>query len=52
MRGGVRTATPDAFRPRVGVLPAFGAFTGAATVPIRRGDRVLADGEVIDVTRS
>lgn len=39
--------------PRVGVLPAFGAFTGAANVPIRRGDRVfaVAGTDVIDVSR-
>jgi len=40
--------------PRVGVLPAFGAFTGAATVSPAPGDRVfaLADEQVIDVTQS
>ncbi len=37
------------FAKRVGVLPAFGAFTGTATVAPRRGDQVfvIADGEVI-----
>lgn len=41
------------FRARVGVLPAFGAFTGAATVPIRRGDRAfaVAGDAVVDVSR-
>lgn len=41
------------FGPRVGVLPAFGDFTGAAAVPAQRGDRVfaVAGGEVIDVSR-
>ncbi|MBP3955622.1 ligase-associated DNA damage response endonuclease PdeM [Gemmata sp. G18] len=41
------------FGPRVGVLPAFGPFTGAATVPIRRGDRVfaVAGDAVVDVSR-
>jgi metallophosphoesterase superfamily enzyme len=40
-------------RPRVGVLPAFGAFTGTAVVRPARGDRVLAvgRGEIVDVTR-
>ena len=40
------------FGPRAGVLPAFGAFTGAATVPVRRGDRVfaVAGTEVVDVS--
>lgn len=39
------------FAPRVGVLPAFGAFTGSAVVRPREGDRVfvIADGEVISV---
>jgi len=37
------------FAKRVGVLPAFGAFTGTATVRPREGDQVfvIADGEVI-----
>ncbi|VTS00695.1 dead deah box helicase : Metallophosphoesterase, DNA ligase-associated OS=uncultured bacterium PE=4 SV=1 [Gemmata massiliana] len=41
------------FGARVGVLPAFGAFTGAANVPIRRADRVfaVAGGAVVDVSR-
>ncbi len=41
------------FGPRVGVLPAFGAFTGAAAVPAQPGDHLfaVAGGEVIDVTR-
>jgi len=41
------------FGPRVGVLPAFGAFTGAATVAPAPGDRVfaLADGQVVDVSQ-
>ncbi len=30
------------FGPRVGVLPAFGGFTGAAAVPARPGDRLFA----------
>lgn len=40
------------FGPRVGVLPAFGAFTGAANVPIRRGDRAFAAAgdAVVDVS--
>jgi len=39
------------FSPRVGVLPAFGAFTGSATVRPREGDQVfvIADGEIIAV---
>jgi DNA ligase-associated metallophosphoesterase len=39
------------FSKRVGVLPAFGAFTGTATVRPREGDQVfvIADGEVIGV---
>lgn len=41
------------FGPRAGVLPAFGAFTGAANVPIRRGDQVfaVAGDAVVDVSR-
>ena len=41
------------FGPRVGVLPAFGDFTGAARVPARRGDRLfaVAGDEVVDVSR-
>jgi DNA ligase-associated metallophosphoesterase len=41
------------FGPRVGVLPAFGEFTGAATVPAAPGDRVfaVAGDAVIDVSR-
>jgi DNA ligase-associated metallophosphoesterase len=41
------------FGPGVGVLPAFGGFTGAATVPARRGDRVfaVAGDAVIEVPR-
>jgi DNA ligase-associated metallophosphoesterase len=40
------------FGPRVGVLPAFGSFTGVATAPFGCGDRVFAivDEEVIDVS--
>jgi DNA ligase-associated metallophosphoesterase len=40
------------FGPRVGLLPAFGSFTGLALVEPRRGDRVfvVADGEVLDVS--
>jgi DNA ligase-associated metallophosphoesterase len=39
------------FSKRVGILPAFGAFTGTATVRPRVGDQVfvIADGEVITV---
>jgi metallophosphoesterase superfamily enzyme len=39
------------FGARVGVLPAFGAFTGSARVRPRAGDQVfvVADGEVIGV---
>lgn len=42
------------FGPRVGVLPAFGDFTGAARAPARRGDRVfaVAGNEVIDASRA
>lgn len=38
------------FGPRVGVLPAFGSFTGNATVRRDAGDRVfvIADDEVIE----
>lgn len=38
--------------PRVATLPAFGSFTGSASVRPRRGDRVFAlgDGEVIEVS--
>lgn len=41
------------FAKRVGVLPAFGAFTGTATVRPRDGDQVfvIADGEVIGLGR-
>jgi DNA ligase-associated metallophosphoesterase len=39
------------FGPRVGVVPAFGSFTGTVSVPVRPGDRVfaVAGDEVIDV---
>lgn len=42
------------FRPAVGVLPAFGDFTGLANVTALSGDRVfaIADGHVINVTAS
>jgi DNA ligase-associated metallophosphoesterase len=41
------------FGPQVGVLPAFGDFTGAASVPIRPGDRVfvIAEDAVVKVSR-
>lgn len=40
------------FGPHVGVLPAFGDFTGTATVNPAPGDRafVVADTEVVDVS--
>ena len=40
-----------AFGDRVGILPAFGGFTGTAMVAPRAGDRVfaVADGEVVAV---
>lgn len=39
------------FGERVGVLPAFGSFTGMRTVKPRRGDRVfvVGEGEVVEV---
>jgi DNA ligase-associated metallophosphoesterase len=39
------------FRERLGLLPAFGSFTGGARVRPRQGDRVfvLAEGEVVEV---
>ena len=39
------------YMSRVGVLPAFGSFTGLATVPARFGDRVFvcAETEVIEL---
>ena len=42
------------FGPHVGVLPAFGGFTGTAAVVPAPGDRVfaIADDEVIDVSRN
>jgi uncharacterized protein len=42
------------FGPRVGVLPAFGDFTGSAGIGPAPGDRVFAAAgdEVIDVTRA
>lgn len=42
------------FGARVGVLPAFGAFTGSAVVRPRRGDQVfvVAEGEVIPMGAS
>ena len=33
------------FGPRVGVLPAFGAFTGMHAIERARGDRVYVVGE-------
>lgn len=51
-QGGVQLRLPAFFfGRRRGILPAFGAFTGCATVPVRAGDRVfvLAEGEVIAV---
>lgn len=30
------------FAPRVGVLPAFGAFTGMHAIPVRTGERIFA----------
>lgn len=50
--GGERVKLPCFwFGPRVGVLPAFGAFTGTEVVRPRPGDRVwvLAEGEVVRV---
>jgi metallophosphoesterase superfamily enzyme len=40
------------FGERIGLLPAFGGFTGGATVRPRRGDRVfaLAGEEVVLIT--
>lgn len=42
------------FGARVGVLPAFGAFTGSAVVRPKRGDQVfvVAEGEVIALAAS
>ena len=42
------------FGPRVGVLPAFGAFTGSAVVRPKRGDQVfvIAEGEVLGLSPS
>ena len=42
------------FGARVGVLPAFGAFTGSAVVRPKRGDQVfvIAEGEVIALASS
>jgi hypothetical protein len=39
------------FGPEIGVLPAFGGFTGSRRVRPRRGDRVfvVAGGEVLPV---
>lgn len=53
-RGGERLRLPCfRFGPRAGVLPAFGAFTGAAAAPPRPGERVfaVAGAAVIDVSR-
>lgn len=50
--GGERLRLPCFhFGPRVGILPAFGALTGTATVRTVQGDRVfvIADGEVLEV---
>ncbi|MTB49599.1 ligase-associated DNA damage response endonuclease PdeM [Lewinella sp. W8] len=51
-RGGLQLRLPAFyFGSRQGILPAFGAFTGCATVPVREGDQVfvLAEGEVVAV---
>lgn len=39
------------FGARQGILPAFGAFTGGGTIPVRKGDRVyvLADNSVVEI---
>lgn len=50
--GGQREKLPCfLFGERIGLLPAFGDFTGGATVRPRRGDRVLvvAGAEVIEI---
>ncbi len=50
--GGQRERLPCfIFGPGLGLLPAFGSFTGTATVRPRRGDRVfvLAEDEVIEL---
>ena len=41
------------FGPNVGILPAFGEFTGTADVPVTEGDRlyVVADAQVVEITR-
>lgn len=46
MFGAVRTLRAKCFwlRPRVGVLPAFGSFTGGKAIRPERGDRVFAVG--------
>lgn len=40
------------FGRRHGILPAFGAFTGCAEVPVHRGDRVYAvtPGQIVPLT--
>lgn len=40
------------FGPRQGILPAFGSFTGLATLAVKREDQVfgIADSEVIPLT--
>ena len=44
-RGGDRLRLPCFhFGPRVGVLPAFGAFTGMLVMPRKVGDRVYVIG--------
>lgn len=51
-RGRERLRLPSFwFGPRVGVLPAFGPFTGAAAVPARPGDQLfaIAGDEVVPV---
>jgi DNA ligase-associated metallophosphoesterase len=51
-RGGVHLRLPAFyFGSHRGILPAFGAFTGCATIPVQEGDQVfvLAEGEVIAV---
>ena len=51
--GGQRLRLPCFwFAPEVGVLPAFGVFTDAASIAARPGDRVfvVADDEVIPVS--
>jgi DNA ligase-associated metallophosphoesterase len=52
-RGGQRLTLPCFwFAPQVGVLPAFGSFTGYASIRARHGDRVyvIADDDVLAVS--